>query len=319
MHLVRELLKRHLIPVINHENDTYTQLARHAAAATTAILKREAAFYVTASTKPNAYSFKIDQEYVITMTDTLLRTIETSLRDLLGDPSIVNFFKESFGVEYTPGNLPGCLTTGLKPNSVRHLVGKEPWPTIFYQVFDNATKFVMLHEIAHIKHKHLDDNSFEENDASKDFYSRVADTADLLTYGGKGQNRFQRTRERIADREAGCWQMQGVFNLLRVDFGDQITLRELGSQYAYAWFGILTAVLYTSRTPAGDDSEYEFDHLSFDARLESVSEGASPVLTEFLGVAIEGNLMRVITLLRKTIETIVFGQPSKYMISIGSA
>jgi hypothetical protein len=317
MSIAKALLKKQLIPVAKHNNDTYTLLEEHVAAATKGILGRAGTFFVLSSKHSNAYTLRIEDTSVILITDALLQTIETSTKTFLANPAIPAFFEHSFGITYAPSDSPGRLTTGLAPASARHLIGADMWTTFFYEIFDNATKFVLLHEIAHIKHGDLDEHRPEKNRDHEDIYGTVCDTADLITYGGPGANRFTRIYEREADREAACWHMQSVFRRLQEDFGDQITLRALGSRYTFAWCGIMIGVLYASREPEADEREYTFDHLSFDARLESVWEGATPPLEELFGFAVEGQLMHVITLLRKQIETIVFGEPRKYMISIG--
>ena len=86
--------------------------------------------------------------------------------------------------------------------------------------------------------------------------------------------------------------------------------------YTVMFFGVLVAVIKTSRKSGGEEAEQSFDHLSYETRLEGAWEGASGPLDEQLGVGPEIQLGNLVLALRRVIETIIFGEPSKYYIHI---
>jgi hypothetical protein len=317
MDIVQYLLDKNLIPIINHENGTYRFLEVEAAKATRGILGRKGNFYVLKSARSNAYTTKINDSYVICITDSLINDIESAILNLIRDPSIVDFFQDEFSVTYPSVRSYAKITTGFK-SETREINAQDPFLAMFFEIFDHAMRFILLHEIAHISNNHLDE--FRKETGHQDIYQKISNTLELLTYGGSGDNRFTRHHEFIADREAGNWLIQNVIRRLSQYFDQGIPINMLALHSTISLFGAMVSIIYTSRQCNGGDQEYTFDHPTYETRLESVWEGIEPPFNELLDAQTETlmlkhQLLQMITALRSQIETIVFGARSKYMIS----
>jgi len=170
--------------------------------------------------------------------------------------------------------------------------------------------FTLLHEIAHIGHGDVDGVTPE---ASPDIYLSTVRTVELMTYGGTGKNRHVRFREYDADREAACWLSQRTIKRMLDEPTHDFGVAHLG----LASFGMLMVLLHLSRHDADTQEMMQsFDHPSYDVRLEGAWEGITTPLEDTLTVASAANIEQMITCLRQLIETVIFGEPSKYVISM---
>jgi len=61
---------------------------------------RSVQFFVIKSGRKNAYTFKADDQYVLTITDTLFRVIEESIGALLNHEAIRRFIGEWLRLDY---------------------------------------------------------------------------------------------------------------------------------------------------------------------------------------------------------------------------
>jgi hypothetical protein len=308
------LLQKNLIPVLQHSNDTYAMVETEGRRAAAGLLPGSRVHVVISrSTRANALCFAAAGEYVITLTDELLRRLETAVTGLLCAPQIRQFIQQELQLSYdVHKNLPANMTGGIAPNSHRHAIGADMLITLFYDVMDNAWLFSLFHELAHIHHGDVDGKVGE---ATGDLYSDIVTTVEHQTYGGSGQNRERRYAEFRADREAASWLIQVVLRSHARGERDASDLALL--KLILAAMGALVAVLQISHhDPDTPETMGHFDHPSFDARLEGVWEAFDTVLPQSLPLDVAYRTLHSISSLRGAAESVVLGAPSKYVIRL---
>jgi hypothetical protein len=308
MTTIDELLSKGFIPILNHKDTTFSFVQDQGNKAGRGLLRGRASAetFVVHSAKPNAYSVKLQNTYAILISDSLLRLFQDSAINLMNSIEFRNFLAANFKINYS-GDLKQC------PNS-RTLKGRDLGHTFFFDMVDNAIVFVLLHEIAHIYYGHIESPYPEPTGNS--LYEKVVHAVELNEVGGEGSNRHLRFTEVIADREAGCWHSQKFLREMQMLHERKLTLADIAVHYTMAFSGILIAALYLSNKNVDKGAVFEFDHPSFDIRLERIWESTTTPLEESLGILIQSQLGRLITHLRATVERVVLGAPSRFWISL---
>ena len=323
--IVNELISRGLIPVLTHDNETYEFCASEALKATKGILGQPLPFFVVRSTKANAYAIKISAEvHAIAVSDALLETLESAATTLLSDERIRQWLVYNCRLEYTPRTPEQRLTTGLSPARTRQSAGQDVWLGLFYRIFDYAFIFILLHEIAHI---HNNDSDPATPAVGKEFevdlWNKVGETGNFITHGGDGPNRFSRYAEYKADRAATLWFLQVVPQKVRRLYGDQPHPASVWIEFIMGFFGLIVAIIYL-RDETSEAAADQISHLLYEARFEAVQEGLDLALPDIAllldrderqGQLRSYQLRHAMFELRKAIEIVIFGKPSKFIIS----
>jgi hypothetical protein len=311
------LLKRNLIPVLNHSNDTYRLIENEGRRAATGLLRRQGAVVhvaISHSTKSNAYTFRVGHGYVITVTDSLLRRLEEAIIGYLDTTEIRKFILTTLGIEYASGKpWPTGMTWGAKPASQRVEITKDTRIALFYEIFDAASFFSVLHEIAHIGNGDVDGNRVRHPDP----YVMLKELADMDSYGGGtsggDKNRTERFAEFDADRNAACWMMQ---MLLRKYVEEPVEPDPYAvTHLVLAAFGMIAAILHIAHhQPDTPEVMSKIDHPSFNIRIIGIWEGAKEVLQDPNGPVGLDNasiILLAIGRLCRAMETLILGAPSE--------
>lgn len=285
------LLGRNLIPIVRHSSRWYKFLENETSEAARGLIPgRLVKLFVVKSGRKNAYTFAADGYYYVTITDSLLTHIEKSMAALLSTEDVRQFCRDWLHVDY-------------QLNSAGNA-----WITTFDESFEWALRFVLLHELAHIKLGHVDGEVVEP---PEDLYLKMTELADRMTYGGDKENRHDRYNEFCADREAACWLFQ-----LAMRRGVREPAQGT-SHLGLASLGILATVLHISRhVAATKEIDESFTHQSFEARLEGIWEGMNLVLEDELTLESVAFMQTMMTRQRALVENLVFGAPSYYWISV---
>lgn len=321
------LLAKKIIPIVQHSSYWFDFATDEARKAANGLMPGVSVnFFVAKSARKNAFSFKAGQEFFIVFTNGLFEFIEKSTAALLNTEAVRQFFRDWMHVDYQViASVPQDMTWAAAPPDEGSREGASAWLAVFERSFEWALIFVMLHEIAHIKLGHIDGGAGDSGESSGDLYGMTVRAVELMTYGGEGENRFTRYNEYCADREAAGW----LFQLATKKGARDPAVRR--AEIGLASFGLLVAVLHLSRHVASaKEIDQSFDHVSFDARLESAWEG--------IDFALKGILMEVSALKdihthtrayanasfdeqmimkqREVIEALVLGAPSYYWITL---
>jgi len=332
-------LARGLVPVMNHRNDTYAMIEDEGRPLVNGLLRRRSAIVflaITRSSKPNAVTFRQDDVFLMALTDTPLRRLEMAIIGYLEDSGIAEFLFAISGVGYRRGDSwPTAMTWGINPDSRRAQITTDARYALFYEVFDSAWTFALLHECSHIENGDLDLSGVgnvaspaaeaHERRSQKfegDLYRRAQETIDLMFYGGDGINTGKRFAEVNADRNAACWLMQLLVKkyisepTMQSGKPDPFALLHL----ALGAFGAMAAVLLIAHHEVEDETTMPMiDHPGFDVRIAGIGEGIEAHLTSSDSNLDPGQaitIMRVIAELRAPIETVVLGAPSDYTVLV---
>lgn len=309
---------KNLLPLLRHDNDTYSMVEVEGTELATGLLSRTNPGLVPVcvyhSSSPNAYSFRHEDSSFVVLASELLRRLEQSVTGFLSSPHGRAFITTQLSIPYdAPSAWEPQMTSGLRPSTRRHEIGGDVAVSLFYEVFDGAWCFCILHEAAHLMHG--DAGGGNPSDALA--FTGLDDALDMMAHGGLGPARWQRMREFRADRQGGCWLTQ---LLLRKYVGTpprpdpfwaaHLVLATLGAMAA-----LLLIAHHEPDSPGSDDVP---GHPSFDIRLVGLGEGIEEVLTAPDGplqVHVGYQLFHLITEGRKALEAVVLGDVSKYMIS----
>lgn len=304
MKIVDLLLSKHLIPIVNHDNHWFTYMQQEAGAAARGLLPgRTVHFYVIRSNRKNAYTFKAEGQYVVTITDAVFKGIGETLAKLLNTEAIRHFMRSSLGLsyEFNPSALdqvPIGASTPARPSHEHYL-----WWSIFEETFGSALLYLLFHELAHIAHGDADGVSAP---GPTDAYQIVMRIIDLDEIGGEGPNRHARFSEYEADKEAACWLFQGALQRAAKDSV------YAASHFGLAALGMFISMIHLSRhQPDTQEIQQSFDHPSFDLRVSGAWKGMAAVLQGELDSASEATVHAIISRLREAIETVMAGVPMR--------
>ena len=272
MSTVDILLSRNLIPILKHSNPWFSFMQEEADRAVRGLLPgRSVGFFIIKSVKKNAYSFKVEDEYFITITDAAFKVIEKSITVLLNAETFRQFMRDWFQLDYDVNtSIPDDMTWGVKPytgayraaftsSSTAASAQENLWYALFHEIFENAMVFMLLHEVAHIEHGNADGLTLNR---PKDIYHDTIRSLDFMNIGGRAKNRHVRFSEYEADAEAANWLFQRAVRrgMRDIDFG----FAHLGLAEA----GMLIAVLhFFQHAPDTEDMPQAFDHPSLNVRL----------------------------------------------------
>jgi hypothetical protein len=318
MNVAEALLEKNLIPVLNHQNDTYQLIEIEGQRAATGLLHKPSAdvhVAITHSLQANAYAFRHGSMFVITLTDSLLRRLEEAITSFLDAPPIREYISRALGIEYeSSAPWPTAMTWGAQSSSRRADITNDTRIALFYEIFDNAWFFAVLHEAAHIGNGDVDATRKRPDD----LHLMIGETADILSYGGDGPNRHARYIEFDADRSAACWLMQIILRKY-VKTPKQQDPYALAHTVLSAFGGMAAILQIAHHEPDPPEEMGKIDHPSFEIRLVGFWEGSELVLTDLAGsLELQSGyqILHAITLLRRAMEFVVLGAPSKYMISL---
>jgi hypothetical protein len=300
MTLVDALLRKKLIPIVNHANPWFAFMEEEAARAARGLLvDREVHFFVVNSARPNAHSFLDDGKYFITITDGLFRVLEASIETLVVSDIVVKFMHDWLQIEYDVGlAVPAQNRWSARPPDLPPHVTEAMRYRVVDEIFDHALRFTLLHEVAHILHG---DAGGTMPELPNDIYLRATRAIDITTVGGTGANRHLRHREYEADREAACWLMQAAIRRAELDGGGENGVKHLG----LAAFGMVLVAIHLSRhTPDSPEVFESLDYPSYDIRMEGVGEGTQLVLNDVLTVVSAATIFRMMTQARRVIESL---------------
>lgn len=185
------LISKGYIPVIHHNQKSFKYFEEEVAKASKGILGKPVLAYALRSERSNAYTIRLPSGFFIGITDTLLQEVGNDLMDLIGHPIIAEFFSAECGCHYDPDAPAPVRVDPDRPFDARTLASFDnPKVYLFNDLFlDGAIGFILLHEIAHIKHGHLDNLAVG---------AAFADLPEV--YGRPDQSYLDRERE--ADAEA---------------------------------------------------------------------------------------------------------------------
>lgn len=302
MEIVNLLLSKNLMPIVNHDNRWFGYIEQHAEAAALGLLPGRAVhFYVVRSNRKNAYTFKADGQYIVTITDAVFKGVGETVAKMLNTEAIRRFMQSSLDLSYDFDlSAPDQLTVGSSTSApISH--EQYLWWSIFEETFEGALLYILFHELAHIAHGDADGLSTVSSD---DAYQIVMRLIDLDEIGGEGPNRHARFSEYEADKEAACWLFQRVVRRAAQD------TVYTASHFGLAAFGMFISMIHLSRhQPDTQEILQSFDHPSFDLRVQGAWKGMALVLQAELDAASESVVHVIISRLREAIETVMAGVP----------
>jgi hypothetical protein len=154
------LLSYGFVPIIKHDQASFTFLEEVARAASVRLLGEEVACHALRSEKLNAYVVRTPNGFFIGVTDTLLQDMSFDILDLLRQSSVAEFLASECAYPYdinavapTRGTLEASIAAQEAGTPLLDL--DNPTIGLFNSIFEGMITFLLLHEIAHIKHNHL--------------------------------------------------------------------------------------------------------------------------------------------------------------------
>lgn len=294
--VVEELLKKGFIPILRHANPFYTTIEEEATARLLLLTGLPGSFFWLRSKRTNAYNLRCAGQNVIAITDSLLLTLEKSVRALLGSERFQAFFGQ-MGLPYDVDSSSEALIVGRQPRIAAGIPGNNTHDQLLFRVVEGAVIFILFHEISHIVGE-------REHDPD-DLRASLIQTLDRLEHGDLYE-------ERRADQEASWWLANRTNDALSEQHGGKVEQEIVLLSFGLAYFGAIVALIYMSESDEFGKGA-AIDHPTFETRLEAIYESLDEYSARYPLLHIF--ILNVVSEIRSTIETAIYGKPSRYVFS----